>query len=245
MSTPNLKNILILGDSWSQGEISVNENGRYVSHRGVMQYLEDDGYKIENRGGLGESNHWALTQFELYSGSPDFILWFQTDINRDYLENTFLDKLKETHSIKSLFKNHIIDTYTKMNYLAEQKNTTVYVIGGVSPVLEDELHQFKNLKCAIPCIINLIRPDIHLSFYDRFGLFHWLTNLIELIKSDPFWSNNDITRLKSEWLMMHSGVGKFYQTMMEDKEYFWPDGYHPNRAGHKVIYNKIKTILEK
>lgn len=238
------KTILILGDSWSQGEINVNENGRYVSHKGLMQYLEDDGYKIENRGGLGESNHWALSQFELYSESLNFVIWFQTDINRDFIENTFLSKLKETHSIKSLFNNHIVDTYTKMNYIAEKKNITVHVVGGISPVLENNLYQFKNLKCAIPCVINLIRPDIHISFYDRFAHQFWFTNLIESIKSDSYWSNDDIVHLKSEWLMIQTGAAKFYQTMMKDKEYFWPDGCHPNRAGHKIIYNKIKTILE-
>ena len=45
------KTVLILGDSWSQGEINTNENGKYVSHSGINQYLLDDGYKIENRGG--------------------------------------------------------------------------------------------------------------------------------------------------------------------------------------------------
>lgn len=241
------KKILILGDSWSQGEISdsLDENEKHiVSHKGTEQYLRDDGYIIDNRGEIGESNHWATVQFDRYTGSPDSVIWFQTDVNRDLTEQMFLTKLKESGSIKSVFRSHIIDTYTKMNSLAENKNTTVFVVGGFSAVLEDELRPFKNLKCAIPCIINLIRPNINLSFYDRFSQQSWFKNLIELVKSDSFWSKDDIIRLKSEWLAMQSGAAKFHRVMQQDKEYFWPDGCHPNRQGHKIIYNKIKTILE-
>ena len=240
------KKILILGDSWSQGEIEYNVKAdrHVVTHKGLEQYLVDNGAQIDNLGGLGESNAWALSQFESYNKIVDAVLWFQTDVNRDYLEDTFLTKLKETRSIKSLFRNHIIDTYDKMNSSARQKNTTVYVIGGFSAVLEDEVKEFNNIKCAIPCVINLIQPNANITFYDSFSQQLWFMCLIELVKADPYWDKDSINKLKSEWLELQEKSTKFNLLMKKDKEHFWPDGLHPNRYGHKIIYNKIKSILE-
>lgn len=236
---------MIIGDSWSRGEISSDTNGKHIiTHKGTEQYLVDDGYLVDNLGELGESNHWATAQFENYDKSLDLVIWFQTDINRDFTEQTFIDKLKEFGSINSVFRNSIVNTYDKMNSLAEKKSTTVYVIGGYSAVLENELQQFKNLKCAIPCVINLIRPSVNVTFYESFSQQPWFANLIELIKSDLFWNNDDINRLKSEWLEMQIAAAKFNRAMVRDKKYFWPDGYHPNREGHRIIYNNIKKILE-
>jgi lysophospholipase L1-like esterase len=36
---------------------------------------------------------------------------------------------------------------------------------------------------------------------------------------------------------------KMKNYLKENKKYFWPDGMHPNREGHRIIFNKIKEEL--
>ena len=130
MSTPNLKNILILGDSWSQGEIDFDENKKHiVTHGGVHRYLVEHGHSVTNLGGLGESNDQAYRCYIQQPATYDLVLWFQTDVTRDVnynYEELFYKKLVELKSIRGVFDYILLNTYSLLDAAAKQKNEKIF-----------------------------------------------------------------------------------------------------------------------
>ena len=95
------KTFLVLGDSWSQGEIELQQEQHVVVHQGLVQYLKDDGHKVINGGGLGWSNKTALEKCkELYTPDVDHIIWFVTDSLRDLTEQEYIEQLRNRNSIR-------------------------------------------------------------------------------------------------------------------------------------------------
>lgn len=246
MSTPNLKNILILGDSWSQGELGVDENKkRIVTHGGVHRYLVEHGHTVTNLGGLGESNSQAYMHYAQQSSNFDLILWFQTDVLRDVNHNykdLFYKKLLKLKSIRRLFDNILLDTYKVLDNCAKQKNEKIFVLGGFSTV-PAQIQNFKNLINFTPSIISLIDPSKSFSTYSFFIRFEWFTNLIENMTAEYSIDQETINSLKEEYICMADENIRMINYLRQNKKYFWPDGVHPNRYAHRIIFNKIKEEL--
>lgn len=240
------KNILILGDSWSQGELEIDDQGkRYVVHGGVHQYLTEHGYNVVNLGGIGDSNSQAYMRYARQHSKFDLILWFQTDVLRDVNHNykeLFYKKILELKSIRRVFDSILIDTYKILDNYAEQKNEKIFVLGGFSTVPEQIL-DFTNLINFIPSIISLIDPNESFPTYSFFTRFEWFTNLIENMTVEYSLDRETINYLKEEYICMVDENIKTIEYMQQNKKYFWPDGLHPNRHAHQIIFNKIKEEL--
>jgi lysophospholipase L1-like esterase len=56
---------------------------------------------------------------------------------------------------------------------------------------------------------------------------------------DVVWKNKN----KQEILSYIDSATERRSYMFNNKEFFWPDGMHPNRKGHKVLYDAIKSKL--
>lgn len=245
-SMVNPKKILLLGDSWSQGELDFDQDGKhYVTHRGVHQYLLDLGHNVINLGGLGKSNSQAVRQYRDNPGPYDLILWFSTDVLRDVnwsYENLFLNRLKSLKSIKSTFDEVQSIWFSNMNDLARERNQKIYVMGGFSAI-DSKIDFFPNLINFIPSIINLINPQYNFSMYGYFTNFEWFVNIIETAKKEQWFTNSELLYIKEEFTNMMDENIKLTNFLKTDKKYFWPDGIHPNRYGHQIIFNKIKEEL--
>jgi hypothetical protein len=246
MSTPNLKNILILGDSWSQGEIDFDENKKHiVTHGGVHRYLVEHGHSVTNLGGLGESNDQAYRCYIQQPATYDLVLWFQTDVTRDVnynYEELFYKKLVELKSIRGVFDYILLNTYSLLDAAAKQKNEKIFTLGGFATV-DDQIQNFTNLVNFVPSIISLIDPSKSFSAYSFFMRFDWFVDVIENISSNYSLEQEIIDTLKEEYIHMVDENVKMKNYLKENKKYFWPDGMHPNREGHRIIFNKIKEEL--
>lgn len=241
------KTFLILGDSWSQGELEYKKfgPGHDILHKGVEQYLLDENHVVINHGILGGSNSQAFLKYNQFINHADFVIWFQTDPLRDVswnYERLFIEPLKQFKSIKSVFEYVIVKEYSKFNSIAAMRNQTVYVIGGFSVVIP-EINKFSNLKTIIPNVSGLIDSSTNFNYYGYFIRYDWFVNIVEYCKKQNIFDEDDLNKLKQEYIDMAEENCRIVDYMRKNKKFYWPDGAHPNRDGHKIIFNKIKEEL--
>ena len=211
--------ILITGDSWGLGEWDTYD-GQYGNvHRGLEQYLKDYGCSnVTNVSWGGFSNCAAYETIRERNLTPDIIFWFQTDPIRDLrpYDNYVI------HSYHQLIDDHIrlIDSaYNRFNNL----NIPVYVIGGCSKVNVDIIKRYSNLTALIPSTIELLTTSKHPNFWCT-DWAHTVSEKIDRRSLDLLFEelNNPPIQLRR----LHS-------------RYYWPDGCHLNRHGHRKIFEYI------
>ena len=210
--------ILIGGDSWGLGEWPQETN-----HRGIWQYFEEDGHEVVIKAVPGESNKTSISHMCNYvNGNYDYVFWFQSDPLRDlrpydYFGNTiknYDDLIKQSNII--LDKN-----YKELN---DRSNCKIYCIGGCSKLNVELISKYKNLIPFIESLTELILVD-----YKHPKIWHsdWIDYVERLDES------------VIDFLLPNKMKQDSLSEVDEYREYFWPDGSHPNRYGHKVLYDFI------
>lgn len=243
---PNMlanKTILMIGDSWSQGELAPSKDGIQpdIVHAGTEQYLLDNGHTVINLGILGGSNSQAMYKYLNYKDHADYIFWFQTDPLREVHDEDgtkFGELLKRFNSIKAVFDYLIDDIQNNINDIAVSRNQIVHVIGGFS-VITPNINKFSNLKNFITNVSALIDPSTNFETYGYFVEFKWFIDIIEYCKKHNLISDY----IMQEYVDIMSEHVRVFDHMSNNKQYYWPDGVHPNREGHKIIFNQIEKLL--
>jgi hypothetical protein len=218
---------LILGDSWSQGEIQDGE----VVHQGLTQFLEDDGHTVHNRGGLGFSNEQAYQECKkALDENIDYIIWFVTDSLRDLSEQEYIAELKQKQSVKQVVREAHHACYSKFNQL----DIPVYLIGAWAPVVED-IDQYANLKVLIPCIHEFLVPGSNVTLY------HPTITLYEHVKQSA--SHVSTSEVKQEMIELINEDGYALFVRKNNPKWFFPDDNHANRKAHYKVYELVKERL--
>jgi len=243
------KGILIVGDSWTQGEFEMYNHGaqsHVVVHRGLSQYLMDDGHRVHNRGEGGLSNiesYWRLkSAFGLHDndefGKPiedpiDYIIWITTDSFRDTNdENKIIEKIKQENSIGTVMFGMLFEKYLEMNELSKQIGIPIHCIGGWTPLLKD-MEPFDNLVPLIPCVHELLVPGSNLPItHNALHRHKFIRNLGWI--SDKI--KQEIIELIDQWTYSQ-------EIRRNHPDLFFPDWEHPNRLGHYKIYETVKEKL--
>ena len=206
-------NILIGGDSWGVREWSDSEE----VHKGMWQYFEEDGHIVTMAAIPGECNNITTNHLNNILSSPsnhyDYIFWFQSDPIRDLRPYDDFGK-----SIK---------TYEDLLNSIGQK---IYCIGGCSKLNMELIKKYNNLYPLIDSVTEFILPT-----YTHPKL--WCSDWIKVV---------DRLDMESIDLLLKDKLNQDSLAdtkIKEHKEYFWPDGGHPNRKGHKVLYDFIIDSL--
>jgi hypothetical protein len=231
-----MSSFLLTGDSWGLGEWSQKDYSAQFpgfkswarTHPGLQHYLEQEGHQVTNISHGGQSNKVIANLLKLHleaQSNYDYIIWFQTDPFRDlrpYAKSSFitLTTLNELIHNGDILLN---DTYTQLNSL----NKTIYCIGGHSKLNVDAMQSYSNLIPMIPSVIELCLPGF---IQPPISFSEWITSI-----SKDFKDFDELTAIKKN-------LDLFY-TEPEYKKYFWPDGIHANRYGHKIIFDKICDTL--
>lgn len=243
------KGILMVGDSWTQGEFEAYNHGaqsHVVVHRGLSQYLMDDGHRVHNRGIPASSNsesYWqTYAAFNLPTEAThypkpiedpiDYVIWFTSDPLRDIQQDEYTRRLKETGSIRQVMIDVTERWYEQFNNLSDTIGLPIYLIGGWTPVWEG-IAKYKNLQSLIPCVHNLLVPGSDISFT------HAAMHLYPHVRESGWFSDavkQEIIELVDEWAYSED-VRKAHP------ELFFPDWEHPNRLGHYKIYETVKEKL--
>jgi len=251
------KTFLIVGDSWSQGEIEHypgQERSHIVVHRGLIQYLEDAGHTVYNRGGLGWSNIEAYWQtYSAFFDSTNnkypppisddinYIIWFTTDSFRDLEESQYLERIKVNKSIKKTFVETLDGCYSKFNELSDRIGKKIFLIGGWTPVTP-EVEKYKNLFTIIPNVHEFLVPESDISITQAcLHLFPYVKETAAMAKN--FLTNEEIDLIKQEIIELSMELNYAENVRLSNRSLFYPDNDHPNRQGHYKIFEKVKETL--
>jgi hypothetical protein len=218
--------IVIGGDSWGVREWSDSEE----IHRGMWQYFEEGGHEVTMSAIPGECNNITTSHLNNVLSSSnqyDYIFWFQSDPLRDLRPYDDFGKSLKTYEDLIIKSDELIDkTYNFLNLIGKK----IYCIGGCSKLNLPLMKKYENLYPLIESVTEFILPN-----YQHPRLWHsdWI-NVVDKLDMES------IDFLLEDKLKQDSLADT---EIKEHREYFWPDGGHPNRKGHKVLYDFIINSL--
>jgi len=236
--------IIISGCSWACGEWDVDHRAETkiptLQHGGLAQYITESGRQVLNLGIPGGTNLAAAKRVQTWLERNsdvvvDKIFMFQTEWNRDHLMIFEDDFTNVTHA-NTVPNIWVARYYYRLVDIAKLANCAVYIIGGVADAdWSDNFEQdYPGVKIACQSMTNLLINHNHrvdtpvLSWYNRHS-----PPLIKRIRGHL--DDTETTKLLND---IDRGFER-ENLVFQHPEYFWPDGNHPNRAAHLVLYNYL------
>jgi hypothetical protein len=237
-----IKKLVLVGCSWGCGEMNSTCTG--VTHPGLGQYLSDS-YDVVNLSRIGSSNWqncFALRNYLNYVKNFDeyCIVVLQTDAyRRQACEKYLVDYnqlFENSHDLKHFYEQSLEIFYIKLNNLAEEFQTKIYLAGGLTDLALDIISMYTNLVPMCESWIKLMDPSHQPS-------------IIPLIVSPELFKNakqhNRLDLL--EQISNHSDLNFLKAQKLMETEWFGPTfgDFHPSRKGHELLANYIKEFLKK
>ena len=227
-------NIAIFGDSFANGE---TDGEQKLAHLGLTQYLTDDGHLVVNFSRQGNTNGGVTTDYPFHLRQNehlkfDIALVFQTETTRETQE--WIDNLRSVKSINDVDVHMIKNDYGKLLESQEYFGVPIYLIGGTVDTLSPEVIKECGLKSACQSVVNLVLTGEHkieeptLSFVFPLPAYDILDECEGLIDD------------KEYFLKIEKKGNDRYKLMLDNPEYFYPDGVHPNRKAYKILFNHLK-----
>jgi len=233
------KTILIAGDSWACGEWQRTADDYDISHGGLADYLIDENYNVINLGQPGGGNIMATTRIDNFLATNksikiSSIIVFQTEWTRSIVTPEDA-KLGYVHSQNKL----MFKFYYQLSTSSQKFNVPVYIIGGCSDTMWIDQFSVKYPGVSIVCqsLTNLLLHNDHRitnPVYSTITGHPQSADLIELLKKYV-----DLGDLKLLLDDVDRG-DKRLQLWAKYKKFFWPDGCHPNRYAHKILFDFLK-----
>jgi len=227
-------NIAIFGDSFANGE---TDGEQKLAHLGLTQYLTDDGHLVVNFSRQGNTNGGVTTDYPFHLRQNehlkfDIALVFQTETTRETQE--WIDNIKSGKSVNDVDVHMIKNDYGKLLESQEYFGVPIYLIGGTVDTLSPEVIKECGLKSACQSVVNLVLTGEHtieeptLSFVFPLPAYDILDECEGLIDD------------KEYFLKIEKKGNDRYKLMLDNPEYFYPDGVHPNRKAYKILFNHLK-----
>ena len=241
-------NILIVGDSWGVGEWpdwaerddTVYGDYEQIKHKGLCQYLEEAGHNVINLSKSGATNTYIrwIIEFYLQRISKDvdlvyiFLASFATDENIDNFNTSgLLSELLDRYETNILFE---------LSKISQRYNVKINIIGGSS-----DAYCYDNLEKDFPGVSVVCQSFMNLLFYQNsninfpiYGL-HWSRFDTGTFKDAEF------EKFKDREFCLNYISGWKDRVDLIDKpnhlhtKYMIPDGGHPNRLGHKILFDYL------
>jgi lysophospholipase L1-like esterase len=240
--------ILIAGDSWACGEwekasMTYTHGGLTNSlliHGGLTDYLIDQGHRVINLGYPGGSNHDStnrLSNFLIQNKKIIIknIIVFQTEWLRS---NSVPLDIKEGYF--KLQNTLISRFYCELSELSTKFNIPIYIIGGTSDTvwIDQFEKEYPGVKVVCQSFSNLLLTNNHKISNPVYSLM-----TADQSKQIEYFKNNsnqaDLQLMLDD---MDRGQVRFI-LWKNHKEFFWPDGTHPNRYAHKILFEFLKTQI--
>ena len=245
--------ILISGDSWGAGAW---KDGK-IYHRGLEQYLHDDGHSVVNLSIGGGSNFHSIERITNFLKTQnkqvplwhdkeiDSIIMFQTEwhrdgvehnknSNKDFVVNEELHKLSQHWNVgddKIILNRY----YNNLSLVAQTHDIPIGIVGGCSDTIWiDEFEsQYPSLYIICQSFSNLVVNDNH-----RIDNPVHTINIPPRILERAYGLNKD----NDQYLFDMIDLGNQRVKMWDDNpQWFKPDGSHANHLAHKKLFDYIKA----
>lgn len=240
-----MQTLVIFGDSWGCGEWSYQEHTPpFVSHPGLTEYL-GDAFVVKNFSREGVSlwqTAFAIRNYLDNLRSLDLptpvILVIQTDAARTQLAETFQvnydDVYRSGLDLVEIYQTLLEQWYNKLQYMAEQFNTEIYLCGGLTDLDTTTLGLYPRLHAVCESWLRLCDPDTKSSIMPLIMSPHVLQYLHD--NHDP-----KLTQQMMDWLD-HAFLSA--QILLESPWMGPSHGdYHPSRLAHKRLSDHIKQFF--
>ncbi len=235
---------ILIGDSWGCGEW--NSNCTNINHYGLAEYANN----VINLSICGSSN------WEIFVRLKNFLMTNKLKINKVFVVQTEYsrDVTTKSGSLYNPCEWHLeinnVDGllayevavltkfYSLLSDLAVHHDVQIGLIGGCTDIASyDEFSKdFPKLYVACQSWVNLILNDSPDIQWDE-CVYSWYTEiskkLLPIIK-DKFNNTEDILNC------MAKGA-KRNEVLLSHPEVFYPDGVHPNRKGHKILFDFLSN----
>lgn len=234
--------IIVIGASWACGEWkspdSIDIYAPLIEHKGLVQYIEESGKQVVNLAAPAMSNLQIIKRLTTWidrnpDAKPERIFVFQSDYISDQAMSpeADYDEITNPYSLSGLWLSRF---YRQLSNLSQQVGTNVTLIGGgVDTLWIDNIDKFyPGLEIGCQSLVNLITNGSHrvespvFSWYDKHSL-----STVKKIKAKITDDQMPV------FLTMLDQAYERENLIFATTEYFWPDGCHPNRKGHRVLYD--------
>jgi len=240
-----MKTLIIAGCSWGAGEWGAQPDGNHgVIHPGLTEFLSCQGYNVINLSHPGSGMNHLLTVLKPFLQLNSHlniarVFVIQTDLGRDFpgtvpfsnndtpTKDYFLSSTGEfdiLNGIKTLWLNY----YKTLNMIAKNYDVIIDIIGGLTDVIVD-LSKFDHLKCistSWPRLMDPLAPNCKL---ERTGIQ---------------WLDKNFPDQKEEILPYAENVLHRQNYWKSRPDLYYPDEFHPNRNGHKILSDYIVDLLK-
>lgn len=234
------KTYVIIGDSWGAGEWPEKDLPPYyeMPHRGLAQYLEEDGNTVYNLSQGGDANlpqvanlnHICERVFVPAKIKIDKVFAFKTEYTRDIevFEENNINNITTVCELESWCNSFY---YTRLSEFSIQYNIPVVLIGGCADTIwiDKFSEEYPGVTIACQSMTNLLTNN-----NPRIGNPAFVTN------AGTIFSKEVISMDKAG---VTNTIGKAIERQDQwrsRRDLFWPDGVHPNRHGHLVLYNYLR-----
>jgi hypothetical protein len=255
-SNVNQTKIFVAGSSWARGEWA--PGNPVVQHDGIKQYFADAGYTVIDAS-QARSYHSRVTTYldkklkEHYKDN-DIVFFIMADplldlimpelaelnIKRDSDACNlpkFTKAIKTAGGLINLIRQQQDTIYNQLDNVAKIYNTKIHCIGGTYNVNTNILSKYINLLPTVVSWIYLLagqyqeHPGTDLP---EFGIsYTWGIDYIDLSTYTPEFAN----QVQQEFNTISD------TTRIMDELIFHPDGLHPNREGHTILYKHLTDLL--
>jgi hypothetical protein len=225
--------IAVLGDSWGCGEWPTRTAHRLeVSHGGLAQYLKEAGHFVANYSVPGGSNYQTYDRFLKYqkirSVEYDYLVWFQTGTLREHWEGTpwCIADFAQVRTYEQLMAAHrkiLAHTYREFANLG----VPILLIGGCSKADPVEASKYSAITVVIESAIEYLTPTISQA---------------EIWAEEFKWMKSKMTP-QLFFDMQKQNLPKLFDLGDNAPHLYKPDGSHPNRHAHWLLYEKLTEHL--
>lgn len=255
-SNVNQPKIFVAGSSWARGEWA--PGNPVVQHDGIKQYFSEAGYTVVDAS-QARSYHSRVINYldgKLASqyADKDIVFFIMADPLLDLimpeLANLNLKRDSDARNLPkftkavataggliNLIRQQQDSIYSQLDAVAKKYNTTIHCIGGTYNVNTNLLSKYKNLLPTVVSWIYLLAGQYqeHPGTDDpEFGItYTWGIDYIDLSTYTPEFAR----QVQQEFETISDS------TRIMDELIFHPDGLHPNREGHTILYNHLTNLL--
>ena len=248
--------IFVSGSSWARGEWAVGNP--VVQHDGIKQYFADAGYTVVDASQARSYHSRVIAYLDnklaSYYTSGDLVFFIMADPLLDLImpelakmnlkRDSDAKNLPElTQSIRNasglinLIHQQQDQIYRQLNTVAKKYSVNIHCIGGTYNVNTDISDKYTNLSPTVVSWIYLLaghykeHPGTH---HPGFGItYTWGIDYIDL----STYTSEFADQVRQEFNLISDS------TRIMDELIFHPDGLHPNRKGHKILYDHLVNLL--
>ena len=224
-----MKTIVITGCSWGAGEWT----DLRITHSGLAQYFIDNGFNVANLSQPGNGPFSLLQSLNSFLEvnkkvlDIQFVFLLQSDIGRDF------KKFSHEYSYRPIIWNEDLNLdrnitgiyrqfYDHLNSIGQNWEVKIQLIGGLTDLVMDFKHEFKYVNFLVPSWVQLIEPTASPVFL--------------------FEQNNIPNFCQDKQQLLSYGQSAIERINIFRDSRFFPDGGHPDRNGHKLLYQHLQSL---